>query len=86
MVKAVAVGDTIGGKTVTGLNFTRSTMFGDPIAFRPTFDDASQALYLSAELSRARVGRGTLERLGEHDLFGGGGLHGSRFIAHTCTI
>ena len=56
MVKAAAVGDTISGKTVTGLNFTRSGLFGDPIAFLPTFDDASQALYLSAELAARASG------------------------------
>jgi hypothetical protein len=48
LVKAIAVGDTISGKTVTGLNFTRSGLFGDPIAFQATFDDGSQDLYTSA--------------------------------------
>ena len=48
MVKAIAVGDTIGGRTVTGLNFTRSGLFGDPVAFQATFDDGSQGLYTSA--------------------------------------
>ena len=38
------------------------------------------------EISRAGFRRGALERLGEHGLLGRGGLHGSRFIAHTCAI
>jgi len=30
--------------------------------------------------------KGPAQHLGEHGLFRGSGLHGNRFIAHTCAI
>ena len=39
------MGEKIGGKTITGLNFGRGGLFGDPIAFQATFDDGSQRMY-----------------------------------------
>ena len=48
MVKTIAAGDTISGKTVTGLNFTRGGLFGDPIAFQATFANGSQGIFTRA--------------------------------------
>ncbi|HLH56320.1 MAG TPA: choice-of-anchor R domain-containing protein [Verrucomicrobiae bacterium] len=45
LLKVVAVGDRIGSKTIAGLNFSRSGLSGDPIAFQATFSDGSQGVY-----------------------------------------
>jgi len=45
LVKVVAVGDVLGGKTITGLNFTRTGLSGDPVSFQATFADGSQGLF-----------------------------------------
>jgi hypothetical protein len=45
LFKVVAVGDSIGGKRITGLDFSRNGLWGDPIAFRATFEDGSEGLY-----------------------------------------
>lgn len=45
LVKVVALGDSIGGKRITGLDFSRTGLWGDPIAFRATFEDGSEGLY-----------------------------------------
>ena len=43
--KVIAVGDRLGGKAITGLNFSRSGLSGDPVAFQATFSDGSQGVY-----------------------------------------
>lgn len=45
LLKVIAVGASIGGKVITGLNFSRSGLSGDPVAFQGTFSDGSQGVY-----------------------------------------
>ena len=45
LLRVISVGETIQGKTIAGLNFSRGGLFGDPIAFQATFSDGSQGVY-----------------------------------------
>lgn len=45
LVKVVAVGDKIGGKTIKDLNFSRAGLFGDPITFQASFTDGTDGIY-----------------------------------------
>ncbi len=48
LLKVVAVGEAINGKTIIGLSFSRGGVFGDPVAFQATFEDGSQGVYRMA--------------------------------------
>jgi hypothetical protein len=45
LLKVVDLAELVDGRAITGLNLSRSALFGDPLAFQLTFDDGSQALY-----------------------------------------
>jgi hypothetical protein len=43
--KVIDLHDTISGKAIAALSFSRAGLFGDPITFEATFTDGSQAIY-----------------------------------------
>ena len=52
------MGDRLGSKTIAGLNFSRSGLWGDPVAFQATFTDGSQGVYtvdVTAPLPELRI-------------------------------
>lgn len=86
LIKVIAVGDMISGKTVTGLNFTRGGLFGDPIAFQATFDDGSQALYTMAVVAPPFALRITgVSRLGNDLRLSFNSLAGTNYVIQSRT-
>ena len=86
LIKAIAVGDTISGKIVTGLNFTRGGLWGDPIAFQATFDDGSQALYTIAAVAPPFALRITaVARLGNDLRLSFNSLAGTNYVLQSRT-
>ena len=45
LFKVIDLHDTIAGKAIASLNFSRAGLFGDPITFQATFTDGSQGIY-----------------------------------------
>lgn len=43
--KVIAVGESIQAKRITGLDFSRAGLFGDPVAFQATFEDGTQGIF-----------------------------------------
>jgi hypothetical protein len=84
LIKAIAVGDMISGKTVTGLNFTRGGLWGDPIAFQAIFDDGSQGLYTSAVVAPPFALRLTaVARLGDDLRLSFNSLAGTNYVLQS---
>ena len=84
MVKTIAVGDTISGKTVTGLNFTRGGLFGDPIAFQATFADGSHGIFTRAVVAPPFKLRITgVEKIGNNLRLSFPSLFGSNYAAQS---
>ncbi len=43
----VDLSDVLGGRSITGLGLSATGLAGDPIAFRATFADGSQGVYVA---------------------------------------
>jgi hypothetical protein len=48
LVKVVDRSDILNGRAITGLNFSPSGLFGDPVTFQATFADGSQGVFTAA--------------------------------------
>lgn len=64
LVKVVAVGDRLGGKSVVGLNFSKTGLWGDPVSFRAVFEDGSEGIYTIDVAAPSTVRITRLERFG----------------------
>ncbi len=64
LVKVVAVGDKIGAKMISGLNFSRSGLYGDLITFQASFTDGSEGIFTVSATPPADFRVTLVEKLG----------------------
>lgn len=64
LVKVIDLTDILDGRSITGLQFSRTGLVGDPVAFQANFADGSQGIYTTAAVPIFTLRITAVEQLG----------------------